>query len=249
MLNLEKLYDSAEKNLTKKKQNWLSFTDDFKKIFCSEMTLYCSTLDNSGMSASSYDDVIATSNPKAIKQYFEDGFHEYSAILPDPKNPFEPAKRTDSLSDSEFIKIEVTQKFLLPNNFFYLMVIFSILPDGSSLVLFVTRGEGEVDFSDEEKQRLALFMRYLATLIKATGSINLQAPDVEIKNFGQKYNLTETEVEILSALLQGRSLKMIAEETNRSYGTVRWHVQNILEKCQVRTQKNLLSEFYSLIKA
>ncbi|VAW24699.1 hypothetical protein MNBD_ALPHA11-707, partial [hydrothermal vent metagenome] len=60
---------------------------------------------------------------------------------------------------------------------------------------------------------------------------------------------TDTEIDILSALLQGQSLKIIAYETKRSYNTIRWHVQNILEKCQVKTQTNLLREFYRLIKA
>ena len=43
--------------------------------------------------------------------------------------------------------------------------------------------------------------------------------------------------------IQRRMLK-----TDRSYGTVRWHVHNLLVKCNVKSQTNLLSEFYQLIK-
>ena len=53
---------------------------------------------------------------------------------------------------------------------------------------------------------------------------------------------------MLAALLQGLSLRAIARESARTYGMVRWHVQNILEKCQINTQKNLLIEFYRLVK-
>ena len=73
-------------------------------------------------------------------------------------------------------------------------------------------------------------------------------PDAAIVTFGQKYGLTSTEIEILDGLLQGQTPSALAENTGRTYGTVRWHVQNILEKCQVNSQKGLLSEFYRLIR-
>jgi len=133
------------------------------------------------------------------------------------------------------------------------MVVYAILPDGSSLVLYVWRGERDRDYSDIEKQRLALFMRYLARLVRtgnpAHAHASVHAPDKELLEFGTKYRLTEAEVSVLSGLLQGQSLKFIALDSDRSYGTVRWHVQNILEKCQVKSQKNLLGEFYRLIKS
>jgi len=156
-------------------------------------------------------------------------------MFKDAGNPLEPFRRT--------------KVFLEPNNVFFLMIVHAILPDNSLLVLYVWRGEQENDYSDIEKQRLALFMRYLASLTRIGSPAAAHAPDRELVDFGTRYRLTEAEVGILSDLLQGQSLKFIARESGRSYGTVRWHVQNILEKCQVKTQKNLLSEFYSLIKS
>ena len=71
----------------------------------------------------------------------------------------------------------------------------------------------------------------------------------QVDVFGTQHGLTKTEIEILSALLDGHSLRGIAENTKRTYGTTRWHVQNILSKCQVNNQKTLLREFYKLIPA
>ena len=90
-------------------------------------------------------------------------------------------------------------------------------------------------------------MRHLMSIIEANKS-PLKKPDGALERFGSRYHLTDTEIIILSALIQGHSLREIAVETGRGYGTVRWHVQNILDKCQVSSQKTLLSEFYSLIE-
>jgi DNA-binding NarL/FixJ family response regulator len=92
-------------------------------------------------------------------------------------------------------------------------------------------------------------MRYLATFLRTPGSLVAHASETELTLFGERYALTNTEVSILAALLRGYSLRNIAEESGRSYGTMRWHVQNILGKCQVKTQQNLLNEFYRLIKS
>ncbi len=248
MYALEKLYESAEKNLDKNNQDWGNFAKEFEQIFGCEMALYRSAPNNEGLTVFSYNDIIVTTDKKTIKQYFDEKIYEYEEILPDPENPFEPARRTDMMSDEEYCSFELAQKYLLPNNVFYLMVVYSLLCDGSALVLFVWRGKGKKDFSDIEKQRLTLFMRYLSTLIKIIDPVKSQEDNENIVIFGKKYNLTDTEISILSSLLQGHSLKQIAHETNRKYGTVRWHVQNILQKCQAKNQKKLLSEFYALIK-
>lgn len=175
-------------------------------------------------------------------------------MFEDNPNPLEPFRRSDIMSDEEYRAHEITKLFLKNNDVFYLMAVYAILPNGFPLVLFLWRGENKSDFSDIEKQRITLFMRHLATLV-TSDRVNLDFADIigakpsnEIIVFGEKYFLTKTEVKILSYLINGNSLKMIAEETDRSYGTVRWHVQNILAKCQVKNQKNLLNEFYGLIK-
>ena len=70
--------------------------------------------------------------------------------------------------------------------------------------------------------------------------------DVEdvVGRFRRECGLTRSESDILLALAQGRSLREIAVSSSRSYGTVRWHTQNMLEKASVGTQKDLIAKFY-----
>ncbi len=249
MIELEKLYDCAGVHLAGETQNWVGFADNFAAIFNSEMTLFRPSYEGAKLDFLSTEEIISTTNPQLMKQYFMDKVHQLDHVFAAPANPFEPARTSDSLSDDEFRKLDVVKDFLQPNNVFYVMAIFAVLPDGSMLVLYVWRSEQQSDFSEIEKQRIAIFMRYLATLVRTTAPNLASEPSQELHNFGKKYLLTDAEVGILSSLLEGKSLRSIASETNRTYGTIRWHVQNLLEKCQVNTQKNLLTEFYSLIKS
>ncbi len=249
MIELEQLYNSADKYLLGKAQNWDSFVNDFSTTFSSKMTLYRPSQTEGSLDFRSMNDLIATTNRELMAEFFEREIIKFGHMFEDAGNPFEPFRRTDVISDDNFKEAEVTKAFLQPNNVFYLMIVHAVLSDGSKLVLYLWRDELHDDFSDIEKQRLTLFMRYLAKLVLRENSKSSHEVGNEVKEFGKKHHLTEAEVSILSALLDGKSLRFIAENSSRSYGTVRWHVQNILNKCQVKSKKNLLSEFYSLIKA
>lgn len=248
MIELEKLYEAAGNHLGKPLQDWEGFAADFEGIFNSTMVLFRSGGETEGIYMRSPDELIAGTNPELFAEYFKVDVSKFSGILKDPTNPFEPARRTDNMGDDEFRSLDIVQGFGASNGIFYLMLVFAVLPDKSSLVMIVTRDETADDFSDMEKQRIALFMRYLATFIRRGEYGPVHAPDDELTAFGQRYALTKTETEILSELLQGQSLRAISENSGRTYRTVRWHVQNLLDKCQVKSQKNLLSEFYRLIK-
>lgn len=242
MLKLEKLYDCAQKYLISKSPDWKDFAIDFEENFQSKMALYSPSINaNEGR-------LYTTTSPQIMEQYFADKIYEFDAILADHPNPLEPTRRTEAMNDEEFYEYPAAKKFLLKNGVFYIMVVYAILADGSYLILFVWRNENEKDFSDIEKQRLALFMRYLSALIAPIKTTSLSKPDKEVNEFGKKYSLTQTEIEILSYLLNGESLREIANKGESSYSTVRWHVRNILNKCHVNSQKTLLSEFYTLIK-
>ncbi len=247
MLVLEELYKSTAKHLSKQKQDWDSFSKDFSKIFDAKMALYQSKLDRDNLDFVEMDQLIATTDKKILEEFFDKEIAKYGYMFEDIGKPFEPFRRTDIMSDEEYRKQEASKEFLLPNNVFYLMITFAGLNDGSFLMLYLWRGEEQQDFTDLEKLRLTLFMRYLASLIRIDDCA-VDKKDSGLIAFGKKYNLTEAETNILIDMLAGSSLKMIAKKRKRSYNTVRWHVQNILEKCQVKNQKDLLSEFYALIK-
>ena len=254
MFDLERLYDSAHKHLSKRNQDWDGFAQDFSNIFSSHMAIYCTPPNNEKLDLNSTNELLATTDKALVEEFFAKGINELDHMFEDNPNPLEPFRRTDHMSDEEYREHEITKLLLKNNDVFYLMVVYAILPNGFPLVLFLWRGENEKDFSDIEKQRITLFMRHLATLVTSDG-VNVDfakiigaKPSKEIIAFGEKYSLTKTEIKILSSLINGNSLRMIADELDRSYGTIRWHVQNILAKCQVKNQKNLLNEFYALIK-
>jgi len=249
MIELENLYNCADKYLSGEVQDWESFACDFAATFGTRMALYTPSRKEDGLFFLSMDELIATTDREIMAEFFDKGIVKFEPMFEDGGNPLEPFRRTDIFSDDDFRGFEVTKVFLQPNDVFYLMIVYAILSDGSVLVFYLWRSERQNDFSDIEKQRLTLFMRYLAKLVQREKSKTGLDANKEVREFGKKYDLTEAEVNILNALLDGKSLRYIAENSSRSYGTVRWHVQNILNKCQVKSKKNLLSEFYRLIKA
>jgi len=169
--------------------------------------------------------------------------------VPEPGlTPLEPLRRNETIADDLFRQIGARYDFFETFGMFHMMIVPAKLPDGGNLALMVWRPEVAENFSDIEKQRAALFMRYLLSLIGSVGPAPAE-PDNQVAAFGARFNLTEAETDVLAALLSGQTLRQIAADSGRSYGTVRWHVQNILEKCQVSNQKSLLREFYRLIKA
>ena len=248
MIELEKLYESAGTHLSAMPQQWERFVADFQSIFGAGIVLYRPSIEGDVLAWRSAEQTVATTHPQHAADYVKHKVFEANQIPDASLNPLEPSRRSDIIPDEIFRETDVAKGFFIPRDIFYMLAVSAILPDNSYLMMVLWRGESRGDFSDIEKQRVALFMRYLATLIPSDRTDVNVASGRAVEEFGAKYALTDTEVSVLTALLEGQSLRMIATDSGRAYGTVRWHVQNILEKCQVKTQKNLLSEFYRLIK-
>lgn len=247
MIELEKLYVCAENHLTTTPMSWEGFAVDFKAIFQSEFVLFRPEFESDGQTIRSFG-LIVTTDPSDAAQTVVKKMYAECPVPETLLAPLEPSRRSDVMSDEEFRNFDACANLPEGHGLFFVMAAPALMPDGSPIILITWRDEDQNDYSDLEKQRISLFMRYLLKIIGPQEK-SASAPDADFAAFGAKHHLTPTEVEILSALLRGRSLKDISHETDRSYGTVRWHVQNILEKCQVRSQKRLLSEFYHLIEA
>lgn len=247
MIELEKLYVCAENHLTATPMSWEGFAVEFKAIFQSEFVLFRPELEADGQTIRSFG-LIVTTDPSDAAQTVVKKMYAECPVPETLLAPLEPSRRSDVMSDPEFREFCKAVNLPEGHGLFFVMAAPALMPDGSPIILITWRDEHRRDYSDLEKQRISLFMRYLLKLLKPSED-PASTPDAGIQAFGTKHHLTPTEVEILSALLRGRSLKDISRETDRSYGTVRWHVQNILEKCHVRSQKRLMSEFYQLIEA
>lgn len=254
MQQLEQLYDLAEETLGTSQPIWDEFAMKFSALFYSNIALYRTNTASISIDLTNVSEILSTNCPAMLSQFFGDDIYAskdfQTKLIVDPDTSFEPTRRSDTFESQSVKDLDVWEQFLKPHGLYYIMQVLAILPDGTALVLGVWRDEDGADFSELEKQRLALFMRFLSKIVgvPAPTPILPEQQAMEVENFGKKYSLTKAEIEVLSALLMGQSPRIIANQSNRTYGTVRWHVRNILEKCQVNTQQNLLSEFYRLIK-
>ena len=63
----------------------------------------------------------------------------------------------------------------------------------------------------------------------------------------EAFKLTDAEVEIIRALVEGKSVKEICEERKRSMETVRTQMRSILAKTETRSQSELIRITMSLM--
>jgi DNA-binding CsgD family transcriptional regulator len=68
----------------------------------------------------------------------------------------------------------------------------------------------------------------------------LSWPDKLTANLQQTFGLTTAEASVLKDITLGRSLKDIASLSTRSLGTIRTHVNALLEKTETRSQIELI---------
>jgi len=248
MIKLEELCKCATQHLTKSQPDWERFADEFGSIFGCKMALFITSKNDDVVFLQSEKCIISTTSWDLVSAQFAKNISTFIGIMHDPVSPFIPSLRTDKLADSEYLNLDIVQRYMMPHRAFYLMMAFAALQDGSRLAMAVWRSDEEKDFCDIEKRRISIFMRFLATFFAPKNYAPINSVNEDLKLFGSRYSLTNSEVEIVLSLLQGHTLTQIAQDTDRAYRTVRWHMQNILEKCQVKSQKNLMSEFYRLIK-
>ena len=71
MIELEKLYDCADRHLAGKTQDWDRFASDFAAIFSSKMALYRPTLIKDGLDFLAMDELIATTSREIMAEFFE----------------------------------------------------------------------------------------------------------------------------------------------------------------------------------
>ena len=73
-----------------------------------------------------------------------------------------------------------------------------------------------------------------------------ELPEVFFEDYCRHYHLTKREKEVLSDLLNGKSVTEIAEETFVTERTVRFHITNLLTKTGAKNQRTLTASFYQM---
>ena len=243
---LEKLYDCADTHLQDAIYNWDAFCAEFCDVFQAQMVLYRIVFDPASGAPTDFETIIS-SVPLAAKEYQERELYKYSPVPEAELEPLEPILRTSVFSDEQLENNDIFRDFSQRYGYYYQLIAPAILSDTSFLGLVVWRDKTEENFTSIEKQRITLFMRHLLAKVdhRKFGSMEGNA---KVDRFGKQNGLTKTETQVLAAVLDGQSLRSIAADSQRSYGTIRWHVQNILSKCQAPNQKSLIREFYGLIE-
>jgi len=77
---------------------------------------------------------------------------------------------------------------------------------------------------------------------KVLGFLQQPMPDEKKETTVENYNLSAREKEILACLVKGMSYKMIAEQCNITYETVRSHMKNIYEKLHVASMTEAVAK-------
>ncbi|MFK7967289.1 MAG: LuxR C-terminal-related transcriptional regulator [Burkholderiaceae bacterium] len=79
-------------------------------------------------------------------------------------------------------------------------------------------------------------------------STELSWPDALDQTLGEVFGLTAAERDIVRALVEGKVLKSIAQDRDRSVGTVRVQLKSILAKTRARSQSELIRVTLSLME-
>ncbi len=244
---LSQLYIAAEEHLADRPAGWAPFIDAFNRITHANGSLYTQDYAPESPRAKRMK-IIAARPDDPIHRYVEERVFEHEIVSKNQMQPLEPLRLSDMLQGRALAELsEPLAAFMDEVGVRHIIAVPAHLSAARLATLIVWRGPEAEDFSDLEKQRYALFMRHLMALV-GQEALSLEEPQPDVEAFGRKWGLTGAETELLDALLRGMSLREVAEQSGRSYGTVRWHMQNILSKCQVGSQKDLLREFYALIR-
>lgn len=245
MITLEELYRAAAQYIDQAPRNWPAFMRAFHKAYCAHAIFY--RVDFGPDQQVRDFHVIGSSDPATTDEYVKRKLYLQHQLKEGDYPNLEPQRRTDVMSDDEFRTYGEIIDFYRANGVFYMIMAPAKAAEDSYLAMVAWRSENEGDFDDTEKMRLGLFMRHLMAIVSAQEFLPHE-PRRDILEFGARHGLTQAECEITEQLIEGATLKDIAARSGRSYGTIRWHVRNLLEKCEVSSQKNLVSEFYRLIR-
>ena len=184
--------------------------------------------------------VLYNLNPDAEREYRT----AYGAM--DPLNPerFADSDETvvtlDSRIAPHFLRQTLYyQNFMVPYNHRYVADMFFRRNGRIIAGLSVMRKESMGNFQAEE---LALLHKVQPFIEFSLNAIYLPRREQERESIGQKYDLTERELEVLECVLRGSGNKEIAVHLSLGLATIKTHLHHIFRKADVRTRSELVAK-------
>lgn len=131
------------------------------------------------------------------------------------------------------------QNFMVPHNHRYVADMF-FRCDGRIIAgLSIMREEGLGSFQPEE---LALLRKVQPFIEFSLNEIYLPRRDKAREDVGQKYDLTERELDVLEWVLRGSCNKEIAAQLSLGLATIKTHLHHVFQKTTVRTRSELVAK-------
>ena len=150
-------------------------------------------------------------------------------------NQASPIKSTRVMDYNRWKNTEYFTDFLAPNNFYFLCGVDIIYSNRLIATLTLIREKGEYDFDDKDLLILKNLSPHFA--IHLANFFGLKKYQLWTDNFA----LTTRECDIVELLTQGATNKKIADQLFISVNTVKKHLHNVYEKCEVNSKSQLIS--------
>ena len=187
---------------------------------------------------------------KTLKDY-NDFYHQKDTIKERFFNERNASKSSLIIDYREWSRTEFFNDFLLPNQFYYLCGIDIHHNNQLLATLTLIRTKNSRDFKTVD----LLFLNRISTCIgnhiyllkefNQNKAINLTFKDLpkeRIRNLG----LTPREIEIARLVKSGMTNKEISNQLFISKNTVKKHLQNIYNKCNVSNKVSLVSKLHQI---
>jgi DNA-binding CsgD family transcriptional regulator len=152
----------------------------------------------------------------------------------------------DSIMSPQVVEqLAYYQDFLKPLDYRYVTDIFFRAKDEIIAVITLLRDEPQGEFTSDELfllRKLQPFLEYTLNTVYLPKRISERA------TIGERYHLTDRELDVLELIISGASNKVIANKLALGLATVKTHLQHIYHKAGVFPRAGLLSQVISDLK-
>ena len=198
-----------------------------------------------------FDPVSVNMDEEYLTSYYEEYQYVDTMYWFFSQNQSEIYRESDYVSEAMESASTFYSDWLEPQNIHYstgLNIMFNGMLYGS---LNLWRSEEHGDFSDEEVQILTIINRHLALRMHSQfpNGIRQNSDNEYSRTLANIYHLTPREIEIITQIYKGLSIKDIGEALYISENTVKKHSNNIFKKMNVESRSQLIKIIHDHLKS